>query len=81
MQIIAVVAAAAYSGVLTVGLLKLVALIMPLRADSTDEALGMDVSQHGEEAYAAGEGAILVLPEREPFLATTLQPTAERGHV
>jgi hypothetical protein len=23
----------------------------------------MDVSQHGEEAYAEGEGAILVLPE------------------
>ena len=24
----------------------------------------MDVSQHGEEAYAEGEGAILVLPDR-----------------
>jgi hypothetical protein len=24
----------------------------------------MDVSQHGEEAYADGEGAILVLPDR-----------------
>jgi hypothetical protein len=41
----------------------------------------MDVSQHGEEAYAAGEGAILVLPEREPLLASTLQPTTEGGHV
>jgi len=35
----------------------------------------MDVSQHGEEAYAAAEGAILVLPEREvarpsPAMAT-----------
>ncbi len=80
-QIVAVMAVAAYSGVLTIGLLKLVALIVPLRAESTDEALGMDVSQHGEEAYAAGEGAILVLPEREPLLATTLQPTAEGGHV
>jgi ammonium transporter, Amt family len=67
--------------VLTIGLLKLVAAIMPLRAESTDEALGMDVSQHGEEAYAAGEGAILVLPEREPMLAATLQPTTEGGHV
>jgi Amt family ammonium transporter len=80
-QILAVAAAAAYSGVLTIGLLKLVALIVPLRAESTDEALGMDVSQHGEEAYAAGEGAILVLPEREPLLASTLQPTTEGGHV
>jgi Amt family ammonium transporter len=80
-QIVAVAAAAAYSGVLTIGLLKLVALIMPLRAESTDEALGMDVSQHGEEAYAAGEGAILVLPDREPLLSPTLQPTTEGGHV
>ena len=28
-----------------------------------DEGLGLDVSQHGEEAYARGEGAILVLPD------------------
>jgi hypothetical protein len=31
----------------------------------------MDVVQHGEEAYASGEGAILVLPEAdgEPLVA------------
>ena len=28
--------------------------------DQNDEALGMDVSQHGEEAYLTGEGAILL---------------------
>jgi len=27
------------------------------------EGVGMDVSQHGEEAYASGEGSILVHPE------------------
>jgi Amt family ammonium transporter len=27
-----------------------------------DEGLGLDVSQHGEEAYGSGEGAILILP-------------------
>jgi Amt family ammonium transporter len=36
---------------------------MPLRASQRDEALGMDVVQHGEEAYVTGEGAILVIPE------------------
>ena len=36
---------------------------MPLRATEREEALGMDVVQHGEEAYATGEGAILVTPE------------------
>ena len=33
---------------------------MPLRATEREEALGMDIVQHGEEAYATGEGAILV---------------------
>jgi Amt family ammonium transporter len=27
------------------------------------ESLGLDVSQHGEEAYTRGEGAILISPE------------------
>jgi Amt family ammonium transporter len=44
--------------------LKLVALVVPLRSASNEEGIGMDVSQHGEEAYAEGEGAILVLPDR-----------------
>src|SRR5215213_2539083 len=74
-QAAAVLAAAAYSGVLTFALLKLVALVMPLRAEVNDEGIGMDVSQHGEEAYADGEGAILVLPDRgvpagSPVMAT-----------
>jgi Amt family ammonium transporter len=62
-QAVAVVAAIIYSGVVTFALLKLIAIVVPLRAESTEEGLGMDVSQHGEEAYAEGEGAILVLPE------------------
>ena len=64
-QAAAVAAAMVYSGLATFALLKLIALVMPLRAESTEEGLGMDVSQHGEEAYADGEGAILVLPDRE----------------
>ena len=40
-------------------------MVVPLRAESNEEGLGMDVSQHGEEAYADGEGAILVLPDRD----------------
>jgi ammonium transporter, Amt family len=63
-QAAAVVAAIIYSGVATFVLLKLIGLVMPLRAATHDEGLGMDVSQHGEEAYAEGQGAILVLPER-----------------
>jgi len=61
-QAIAVAATAAYSVGASVLLLKLVGAFVPLRATRTEEGLGLDVTQHGEEAYARGEGAILVLP-------------------
>ena len=38
---------------------------MPLRALERDEAVGLDVAEHGEEAYTSGEGAILVMPEAD----------------
>jgi len=56
-QFVAVVAAIVYSGVMTVVLLKLVGLVFPLRADASDEAVGLDVSMHGEEAYVHSGGA------------------------
>jgi Amt family ammonium transporter len=63
-QAAAVLATIVYSGVLTWLLLKIVSRVAPLRADQAEEALGLDLSQHGEEAYAHGEGAILVLPDQ-----------------
>ncbi len=62
-QAVAVAATIVYSGVATWAILKLVNAVVPLRADRTEEGLGLDVSQHGEEAYGDGEGAILVLPD------------------
>ena len=52
-----------YAFVATFVLLKVMALVMPLRVTEREEALGLDVVQHGEEAYSTGEGAILVTPE------------------
>ena len=69
----------AYSSVGTFVLLKLIGLVMPLRADVADEGIGMDVSQHGEEAYADGEGAILVLPDRIGKSVTPAAPAAPGG--
>jgi Amt family ammonium transporter len=66
-QFVAVAASIAYSATGTFVLLKLVALIAPLRAGAREEGLGLDVTQHGEEAYAAAEGAILVLPDTLPM--------------
>ena len=37
---------------------------MPLRATEPEEAQGLDVVYHGEEAYPTGEGAILVIARR-----------------
>src|SRR3990172_1561275 len=66
-QALAVMAAIAYSAGGTLALLKLVGLVLPLRiGDSREEGLGLDVGQHGEEAYTTGEGAILVLTEPTP---------------
>ncbi len=59
-QLVAVLAAVAYSFVGTFGLLKLVALFSPLRSNQKEEGQGMDTTQHGEEAYTSGEGAILI---------------------
>jgi Amt family ammonium transporter len=63
-QLAAVVATIVYSGVGTFVILKLVALVAPLRASAKEEGIGMDVTQHGEEAYSRGEGAILVHADR-----------------
>ena len=62
-QAIAALAAPAYAFGMTFLLLKAMSLVMPLRASEREEALGLDVIYHGEEAYPTGEGAILVTPE------------------
>ncbi len=62
-QALAAIAAPAYAFTVTFVLLKLIGLAMPLRATEHQEAIGMDVTQHGEEAYVTGEGAILITPE------------------
>src|SRR4029077_3771103 len=59
----AVLVTPAYAFVVTFALLKLIGVCMPLRVTEHQEAIGMDVTQHGEEAYVTGEGAILISPE------------------
>ena len=52
----------AYSGIATFVILKAVGLVMSLRAEGRLEGVGLDVNDHGEEAYTAGDGAILISP-------------------
>jgi Amt family ammonium transporter len=62
-QSVAILATLIYSGVVTLIILKIVSAVAVLRGGPREEGLGLDLSQHGEEAYSRGEGAILVLPE------------------
>jgi Amt family ammonium transporter len=62
-QALAALAAPVYAFVATYLILRLIALVWPLRVTPREEAIGMDVVEHGEEAYTSGEGAILVTPE------------------
>jgi ammonium transporter, Amt family len=72
----AVLVAPAYAFVATFVLLKVIGAVMPLRATDREEAMGMDVVQHGEEAYVTGEGAILLLPDDHEKVAV---PVADPG--
>jgi ammonium transporter, Amt family len=58
----AVLAAIVYSGVASFILLKAIGLVMPLRATSDEEANGLDIALHGEEAYLHAGGMEVVTP-------------------
>ncbi len=62
----AVLAAILYSGVISFVLLKAIALVMPLRATSDEEASGLDIALHGEEAYLHDGGMEAVAPVETP---------------
>jgi len=65
----AVLAAIVYSGVMSFVLLKLISLVVPLRATTGDEAAGLDITLHGEEAYvhADGSGPVIVESPARPM--------------
>jgi Amt family ammonium transporter len=68
-QALGVGSAMLYSAAATFVLLKVLGLVTALRPAAKTEGMGMDVTQHGEEAYASGEGSILVISEAIPATA------------
>ncbi len=60
-QATAVAAAIVYSGVVSFLLLKAIALVVPLRTEASDEDAGLDLMQHGEEAYVQSSGSSAIL--------------------
>ncbi len=71
-QALGVGSAIVYSAAATFVLLKALGFVTALRAAPKVEGMGMDVTQHGEEAYTSGEGSILVI--NEPGPASTPAP-------
>jgi ammonium transporter, Amt family len=64
-QALAALVAPLYAFGATFALLKLMSLAFRLRVTEREEAIGLDVTQHGEEAYVSGEGAILIEPHED----------------
>ena len=79
-QLLGLVVVAAYSGALTFVLIKAVSLALPLRTVTRAERTGLDITEHGEEAYSHDEGTVLVLPmeaaEPVPSLHSVLEPSS-----
>ena len=78
-QGVAVLTAMIYSGVMSFILLKLISLFIPLRASVSDEAEGLDISQHGEEAYLHAEGGSAAMTATAPPMTGHLVLTPARS--
>jgi Amt family ammonium transporter len=79
-QALAVVVAITFTAAVTAGVLLLARAVAPVRAAGHDEGIGLDVTQHGEEAYGREEGAILILPGARPgapVAHSALEPTLD----
>jgi Amt family ammonium transporter len=63
-QVIAIIGVLVYSVIATVVILKVIGAISGgLRPAADLELRGMDVIAHGEEGYATGDGAVLILED------------------
>jgi Amt family ammonium transporter len=62
-QLVAVITAAAWGFLLTVGVLKIIDRVMGLRVTAEEEEQGLDMTQHGEQAYA---GLVWYVPSVVP---------------
>ncbi len=63
-QLLAVLGTAAYSAAASFAILKVIALVAPLRVGEKMEGIGMDRLEHAQQAYANDDGAILIPPRK-----------------
>ncbi len=67
-QIIAIIATMAYAALGTYIILKVIEVFMPLRVTAEEEEYGLDLTQHGEEAYSELFAAASLMPY-EPLIS------------
>jgi Amt family ammonium transporter len=79
-QGLAVLAAIAYSGIVSFALLKLIGLAIPLRAPIEDEDGGLDISLHGEDAYPHSDAAARARPAMMAEGLAEVRGSVERLH-
>ncbi len=65
-EIISILAVTAYSAIVSFVILKLISLVMPVRASEEEEEDGLDYSLHGETAYGSVSAAGLAVGAHEP---------------
>jgi len=77
-QLYAVLAAVIIAGVGTVVILAVVRAVFGARARIADEMIGLDLSEHGEEAYFGGEAALGGSALAQSVIVSTHPEEAER---
>ena len=70
----AVLGAMFYSGIMSFILLKVIGLVIPLRATAAEETEGLDMNSHGEEAYMHVGGSAPVMREKTKATQGSLAP-------
>ena len=72
-EIISILAVTAYSAIVSFVILKLISLVMPVRASEEEEEDGLDYSLHGETAYGSVSAAGLAVGAHD---AVAIRPPA-----
>jgi len=70
----AVLAAMFYSGIMSFILLKVIGVVIPLRATLAEETEGLDLNAHGEEAYMHVGGSAPIMREKSATAQGSLSP-------